>query len=221
MYELNVDGEGVQFAPDRMFNAGYSGRDGEAVQAHIDELVEEGVPGPEEIPAVYELASYTLLVDPGEISVVGQDTSGEAEFALVVTGDDTYVAVASDHTDRDLESESIPKSKQIAPNVVSRRAWRLSDVDGHWDDIELRAWNTHDGERNLYQDAALAELLPPEEVLDTVRDRFCGQLHGSAVLSGTVPTISDELVPGSRFEVELFDPVRDRALSVGYDVNVV
>lgn len=221
MREFIVDGEAVRLSVGRTFNAGYSGRDEEAVQAHIDELVEEGLSEPEEVPVLYELAPYTVLVDPGEVSVVGPDTSGEAEFALLVTGDDTYMVAASDHTDRDLETESIPKSKQVAPNVLSERAWRFDDVRDHWDDIELRAWNTRDGERERYQETTLAEILPPEEILDIVRDRHGGPLDGAAVLSGTVATVSGEVFPGSRFEVELHDPVLDRTLSVGYDVNVV
>ena len=221
MHEFTVDGEGVQFALDRTFNAGYSGRDEEAVQAHIDELVEEGLSAPDSVPVVYELAPYTTLVDPGEITVVGPDTSGEAEFGLLVTGDETYVVAASDHTDRDLETESIPKSKQVAPNVVSAGAWRFSDVRDHWDDIELRAWNTRDGERSRYQESTLDEILSPTEILDVVRERYETSLHGAAVLSGTVATVSGELSPGSHFEVELHDPVLDRTLSVGYDVDVV
>ncbi len=221
MHEFTVDGDDVQFALDRTFNAGYSGRDEDAVQAHIDELVAEGLSAPDSVPVVYELAPYTLLVDPGKITVVGPDTSGEAEFGLLVTGEETYVVAASDHTDRDLETESIPKSKQVAPNVVSAEAWRFSDVRGHWDDIELRAWNTRDGERSRYQDSTLDEIRPPTEILDVVRERYGASLQqGTAVLSGTVATVSGEVAPGSHFEVELHDPVLDRTLSVGYDVTV-
>jgi hypothetical protein len=204
-----------------MFNAGYSGRNEEAIQAHIDELVEEGLSEPDEVPILYELAPYTLLADPSEISVVGPDTSGEAEFGLLVTGEETYVVAASDHTDRDLETKSILKSKQAAPNIVSKRAWRFDDVRDHWDDIELRSWNTRDGESNSYQEATLGEILPPDEILDIVRDRRETPLHGAAILSGTVATVTGEMYPGSRFEVELHDSVLDRTLSVGYNVNVV
>lgn len=100
------------------------------------------------------------------------------------------MVAASDHTDRDLETESILKSKQAAPNIVSKRAWRFNDVRDHWDDIELRTWNTHDGESNSYQEATLGEILPPDEILDIVRDRHETPLHGAAVLSGTVATVS-------------------------------
>lgn len=219
MVELIVDGEAVRVPVERVVNAGYSGRDEEAVQAHIDELVEDGIEAPETVPSTYRVAPHTLLVDPGSIDVVGGDTSGEAEFGLLLTGRDAYVVAASDHTDRELETDSIRKAKQIAPNVISKRAWRLSDVRDHWDDVELRAWNTVDGERRLYQETTLEAILPPEDVLDEVEDRYGGPLHGAAVLSGTVATVSGELRPGSRFEVELSDPVLERSLSVAYDVE--
>lgn len=219
MVTLHVDGACVSCAPDRMVNAGYSGRDEEAVQAHIDELAEEGVAPPESVPTTYELAPETLLVDPDRVSVVGDRTSGEAEVGLVVTGRETYVVAASDHTDRELETVSVHKSKRIAPNVVSREAWRFSDVREHWDELELRAWNTVDGERRLYQEATLEALLEPETLFAEVRDRYGGPLYGTVVLSGTVASVTGELQPGERFEVALTDPVRDRSLRVGYDVE--
>lgn len=219
--EFNVDGELVSVEVDRVINAGYSGRDQEAVQEHIDELVEEGVPAPDEVPITFELAPHTTLVDPGRITVVGDRTSGEAEFGLVVTGGGTYVVAASDQTDRALESEGIQLSKQIAPNVLSRRAWRLEDVRDRWERIQIRAWNTRDGERYTYQDTTLDAVLPPERILEMVRDRYGGPLAGTVVLSGTVPTVSGELSPGERFEVELRDPVEDRVVDLAYDVREV
>lgn len=221
MLELNVNGEVVTLEIDRVINAGYSGRDEEAVQDHIDELVEDGIAAPDSVPTTYELAPYTLLSDPGSIQVVGNATSGEAEFGLLLAGEDAYVVAASDQTDRELERESIQMAKQVAPNVISRRAWRLSDVRQHWDDIEIRAWNTVDGERRLYQETTLESILEPEEILDIIRDRYGSSLDGTAVLSGTVATVSGDLTPGSVFEVELHDPVREQSLSVTYTVDTL
>lgn len=210
----------VSVAVDRVINAGYSGRDEAAVRDHIEELVAEGVPAPDEVPATFELAPYATLVDPGTVTVVGERTSGEAEYALIVTGDATYVAAASDQTDRELETEGIPRSKQIAPNVLSRRVWRLADVRDRWDEIALRAYNTRDGSRHAYQDATLAELITPDDLLDLVRDRYGEPAPGTVVLSGTVATVDGELTPGERFEVELVRPDGD-ALELTYDVRTV
>jgi hypothetical protein len=221
MVELNVNGEVVTISVDRIVNAGYSGRDEGAVQDHINELVEDGVDVPDSVPTTYKLAPNTLLVDPGTVQVVGKDTSGEAEFGLLAVDDEVYVVAASDQTDRNLEPENIQKSKQVAPNVVSQLAWRLSEVRDQWDCIEIRAWNTVGGERQLYQDTTLAAILEPEALLDIIRERYGGPLGGTAVLSGTVATVGGKLTPGSTFEAELVDTVRDRSLSVAYDVKTM
>lgn len=220
---LNVEGELVELEINRVINAGYSGRDQAAVQAHIDEMMEDDIIStePDEVPVTYQLARYLLLTDPDTIQVVGEDTSGEAEYGLLITGDETYVVAASDQTDRELEKHGIQKSKQIAPNVISADAWRLSEVRDHWDEIQLRAFNTVDGERELYQEDTLAGLLPPAEVVDEIHERFPGDLSGTAVLSGTIATVGGELAPGDRFEVELYDPERDRTIETGYDVEPI
>ena len=221
MIELNVDGELVRVVVNHVVNAGYSGRNEESVRAHIDELANDGIEAPDAVPTTYELAPNVLLTDPGTVRVVGGDTSGEAEFGLLVTRDESYVVAASDQTDRDLERDNIQKSKQIAPNVISRHAWKLSDIRNHWDKIEIRAWNTTNGERRLYQEATLASILEPEELLDAVRDQYGGPLNGTSVLSGTVTTIGGNLTSSSAFEVELVDSVRGRSLSVAYDVETM
>lgn len=220
---LNVEGELVELEINRVINAGYSGRDQAAVQAHIDEMMQDDIIAtePDEVPVTYQLAQYLLLTDPGTIQIVGEDTSGEAEYGLLVTGDETYVVAASDQTDRKLEKHGIQKSKQIAPNVISADAWRLSEIRDHWDGIQLRAFNTVDGERELYQEDTLAGLLPPAEIVDEVHERFPGDLSGTAVLSGTIATVGGELAPGDRFEVELYDPERDRTIETGYDVEPI
>lgn len=219
--EFNVNGELVRVEVNRVINAGYSGRDEAAVQAHIDEMVEEGLDAPDEVPITFELAPYTTLVEPGEVTVVGEHTTGEAEYGLVIAGDETLVVAASDQTDRKLELNGIQLSKQIAPNVLSRRAWRLPTVREHWDDIELRAWNDRDGQRTLYQDAPLEDLLPPEEILALVTERYGDIQGGTVILSGTIATVSGELEGGDRFIVELTDPIRNRELTLRYGVREV
>lgn len=221
MLDINVDGQSTQIVLDRCVNAGYTGRDEAAVQAHIDELKEDGIAPPDEVPIFYQLAPYTVLADPGEIQVIGENTSGEAEFGILVAGDERYVVAASDHTDRALETESIPLSKQVAPNILSGAAWRYETVKDHWDEIELRSWNTIDGERVLYQETTVGHILPPEEMLEIVEDRYGGPMYGTAMLSGTIATETGEVKPGSRFEVELVDPELDRTLAVEYDVESI
>jgi hypothetical protein len=219
MLDLHVEGEIVHVELKQAINAGYAGRNQADVQEHIDELAEEGVPEPAHIPSTYSVTPNMVLVDPGKINVVGPDTSGEAEFGLIFVGDKTFVVAASDHTDRAIETESIQKSKQIAPNVISRQAWLFDDVRDHWDDIQLQAWNTVDGERVLYQDATLEEILPPEDLIDEISNRYGDQLSGTVLLSGTVA--AGEIKAGTQFEVQLTDPKLDRSIGVKYDIELL
>lgn len=75
-----------------------------------------------------------------------------------------YVGVGSDHTDREMETESIVLAKSLCSNVVGVDRWVLDDVRDHWDRIELRSWTGTDGERVRYQDATLDAILPPEDL---------------------------------------------------------
>ncbi|GAA1333966.1 DUF2848 domain-containing protein [Streptomyces sanglieri] len=221
MVTLHVDGEVITCSVNRIINAGYSGRDQEKVQEHIDELAEEGVSPPESIPMTYPVAPYTLMSGPDQIQVVGENTSGEAEVGFIITGQETYIVAASDHSDREIETDSIHKAKQITPNVISTDAWRFDTVAEHWDKLRLRAWNTSEGTRTLHQDSTLSSLMKPSDLLEEVRDRYTTPLHGTCVMSGTIPSLTGELEPGTRFEVELLDPVREQSLTLDYSVEVL
>lgn len=204
----------------RLVNCGYTGRNETAVQSHIEELEAEGIPAPDRFPTVYAKPSHLLTTDGG-IEVAGARTSGEAEFAIIDAGDETLVAAGSDHTDRELERESVPLSKLVCPNVLGAEAWRLDDVIDHWDALELRSWTERDGERIRYQDASVDQIKPPAELLELVDERTIGGRLGTVAFSGSVPTRTDELVCGDRFEVELYDPELDRRLTCEYDVAVI
>ncbi len=45
----------IQFSVGRIFNAGWAGSDRAAIQHHIDELAEMGVPAPQFIPTLFAL----------------------------------------------------------------------------------------------------------------------------------------------------------------------
>ena len=117
---------------------GWTGRDAAAVQHHIDELAEIGVPGPSETPLFYRVGR-DLLTQSRVIQTVGDGGSGEVEAVVIGTESGMILAAGSDHTDRNAESYSIPLSKQLCPKPVSTQAWRLEDVIDGWDDIALEA----------------------------------------------------------------------------------
>jgi hypothetical protein len=214
------DGSTREVEVARLLNAGYAGREQDEVRAHIAELAELGVPAPTTTPALYPVAPY-LAAQTDVVPVQHARTSGEAEWALVVTEDDVLLTVACDHTDRALEVHGVAWSKNASPDVLGTAAWRLDDVRDHLDDIALRGWVTGaDGVRTLVQDSTLGDLLTPDHWLGVLRERGL-DLPGTVLASGTVAMLPgvDQFAP--RWDVELHDPVTDLRITAGYDVEVM
>jgi hypothetical protein len=212
--------ERVEFDVRRILNAGFTGRDQAAVRRHIEELQAHGVPCPDRTPAFYpKLAS--LITTAAEVEVLGLRTSGEGEFVLLVGRDEVLVAVGSDHTDRELETQTIEKAKLVCPSVLSAEVWDLAEVREGWDDLRLSSHVTVQGTRRLYQEGRLGRLLAPDDLLARVRDRVAGELWGTVIYSGTLELLGGELSCGERFEVELVDDRRGRTLHCAYRVRPV
>ncbi len=208
----------IVFRARRVVNAGYVGRNQEEVARHVEELKLEGIPAPESTPVLFHNAP-TILTQDDEILVYGGKTSGEAEFVLLYQAGEVYVGTGSDHTDRELESVSITKSKLICPNIMSRAIWRLADVLPQWDRIMLRSWVDVDGEPILYQEAPLAAILSPHDLKEFVMSRVKdGDDEGLVIFSGTISTIPVQMLYGDRFTVQLEDPHTGRSLSCSYAV---
>ena len=70
-----------------LLNAGYAGRDQAEVASHIAELAALGVPAPTTTPALYPIAPY-LAQQTDRVYVQHGRTSGEAEWALIITDND-------------------------------------------------------------------------------------------------------------------------------------
>lgn len=202
--------------PRRLIMGGYSGRDQASVQRHIDELRAHGVPAPTRVPILFPCTADRLTTDD-EIEVLGDQTSGEAEYVLIQHQGQLYVAAGSDQTDRELEKTSITMAKQVCPKVLSAVVWPYDEVRDRWDAIELRA---QVGTRAGYQAGTLAEMLRPEDLLDLIRDRIGGDLEGAVIYSGTLP-IADEggFGFGGPFTAELADPSSGRTLRCAYAVR--
>ncbi|MGW8531062.1 DUF2848 domain-containing protein [Nocardiopsis sp. NPDC055824] len=217
-FELN-DGTTVAVEVTHLLNAGYTGRSQDDVRAHVEELALLGVPAPTTTPALYPVSPY-LAAQVSQVPAQHGRTSGEAEWALVVTGPeprDVLVTVACDHTDRELEAHGVAWSKNAGPDVLGARAWRLTDVEDRWDDITLKAWvGTGDGEAEI-QDGTLAELLPPSYWLEVLRERGL-LVTGAVLLSGTIPMRADVDQFASAWRVELTDPAAGDTLGLAYRV---
>ncbi|MFC7401518.1 DUF2848 domain-containing protein [Citricoccus sp. GCM10030269] len=210
------DGEQLQVGVRQLFNAGYAGRNQEAVQAHIDELAELGVPGPSVTPAMYPVSPY-LAQQCTEVAVQHDRTSGEAEWALIAAQGSYYLTVACDHTDRELEKNGVAWSKNASPDVVGRQAWPLEQIEDHLDEITLQAWVAQDGQRTQIQDSTLGELLPPRYWIEELSRRGL-MTDGTIVLSGTPVMLAGVDQFAERWEVVMSDGRLDRSIGVDYTV---
>ncbi len=219
--ELVEQGSGrrIEFPVERLFNGGYAGRDQAAVWKHVEELAEIGVPAPTRTPTLYALGNY-LATTVDSIQVQHGKTSGEVEYVLLIGPDEVFVTVGSDQTDRDLESRSVEWSKQSYPDILAPEVWKYQEVSGHWDDLVLRCWVTERGERRLYQEATLADLLPPSTWLRLLEDLFGAKPHNVMLMSGTIPSLGGISYADS-YDMELHDPVLGRTIRHGYQVEVL
>jgi hypothetical protein len=211
------DGQKVGVEVRTVLNAGYAGRSQDAVAEHVAELAALGIPAPKTTPCLYPIAPY-LATQAGEVPVQHDRTSGEAEWALVVTRDDVLLTAASDHTDRDLEVHGVAWSKQAAPNVLSRQAWRLSDVEDRIDSLTLAAWVRNGGEWTEIQSGTFADLLAPGYWLDLLPTRGL-YAPGTVLLSGTIPMFRGVDQFAGAWRVELADPATGRSISLEYEVR--
>lgn len=199
--------------------AGWAGRDRHAIEHHIEELFAIGVPRPSSVPLYYRVAE-NQLTQASHIQVVGDQSSGEVETFVFQVGGELYVSLASDHTDRKLETHSVALSKQICAKPVAKGAWRYADVAGHWDELVIRSFIQEGGERVLYQEGTLATLRPPLDLIAGFTGGATVLPEGVGMICGTVGA-KGGIRPAPSFSMELFDPRRGRTLSHDYTIEVL
>lgn len=221
--ELRLEQKGksqlLTFGYTRMVNAGYVGRDQDEVRRHIDELAKKGIPGPKTTPALYPVIARNLVTD-AEIEVYSHDTCGEVEYVLMIEDENTiYVGLGSDHSDRHLEVTDIPRCKQICPNVLSKTVWPLTEVEDHWDDLEIQSKVIKDGQEVIYQKGPLELILDPKALMKFVLSKVPGPLNETVIFSGTLGTLTGGFVFGERFMAQLVDPRLDRRLELAYEIR--
>lgn len=211
--------ENLELEYQNLFAIGYAGRNMEKTMEHIRELERDlGVPPPKKIPTIFQCSNNTLTQEE-EIHFVGPKTCGEVEYVILLKENRIFIGLGSDHTDRELESVSVLKAKQICAKPICREIWDYEDLKDHWDEIELRSYQTINGSEVLYQDGKLGDILPVEAILKELNDRI-GDIGNSVVFSGTVP-LKEGFLYGTNFRYEMTDKKLNRTLSANYDVNVV
>lgn len=209
--------EHVELEMDSCVAAGYTGRNQKNVQAHIDELKRLGVPTPYSTPAMYWI-SPARLTTLEQIIVVGEKTSPEVEFfAAADNHGNFYITVASDHTDRELETVSVGKAKQICEKVIGDDVWLLDDVRNQWDKIIIESKVLIDDEWHLYQSGTLGEIMVLADLLSLIQN---DQPTGSkpALLSGTIPIIGGDTIYTKACEIMMIDSVLNRKLIKRYQI---
>jgi Protein of unknown function (DUF2848) len=205
-------GDWLTVRPERLVIAGFTGRDRQGVERHIEELERHGVPRPERVPDFYAVPVELLTTDE-RITVDGGETSGEAEPVLYVTSHGRFVGAGSDHTARDLEKEGIARSKVACAKVVSREVLPYEALEGGWDDLMLRSWAGDEP----YQHAPLSELLPVDEILARLGALQPAGDGDTVVFLGTVPLDTDGFVFSDSFRVELGTP--EGPVGLSYSVH--
>jgi hypothetical protein len=166
-------------------------------------------------PSLVHVSRY-LLTTADDIEVQGRTTAGQGECVILRHGENLFVTVGSDHCD--LGSMSVrydDKPQQISPRVLHGRVWCYEDIADHWDQLHLRSWVTKGGERLLYQDSDVSTQLPPDELFDldpSLRE------SGVVLYCGGISELMDPVFE-DEFEVELTDPVLNRALRHRYTIH--
>lgn len=210
-----VGGRQVTFRPKRLILGGYTGRDQKQVRIHIDELTAQGIPAPEQVPELYPGLPDKIQIG-GRLPSGKGWSSGEVEYVLFETSEGVYVGVGSDHTDRYVQRSSVVAAKQAFPKIVGERIWPMDYLISEWDSLTLKSTLIYRGERRHHQEASVATIIPPTELLALAREH--GQSDGLVVFSGTVPTVSPAPKHGRcRFLGELIGPDGEALSSCNYE----
>lgn len=208
----------ISVAIDTLIIAGWAGRDAAAIEHHIEELAALGIPRPSSTPVYYRVAAAILTQDERFV-VLGPDSSGEVEPVIVSLADGLWVGLGSDHTDRKAETVGIALSKQLCGKPVGRQLWRYEEVEGHWDQLILRSFATIDGQRVKYQESPVASLRTPRDLIRKLTG--AETLPPSTAMYCGTPGAIGGIRPGTRFEMELEDPVLGRTLRHAYDIETL
>lgn len=210
----------IHVDPTVVILGGYSAREAAERDRHVDELRRIGIEPPATVPAFWQVSPW-LVTTASRIEVQGERTSGEIEFALIGHEGRTYLAVASDQTDREVERSSIPRSKQLCPKVLGETVVPIEDALERWDEIVIESEISGDGATwHPYQRSALGAILEPDALVRAA----CGVAtvpDGTILLSGTVPIVDGETRYDPHFRGTMTLPGIAKPLTLRYEVAVL
>lgn len=202
---------------ERAIIGGWTGRDKEAMEAHIAELEELGIPRPTTTPLYFRVSAANISIED-EIQVLGTESSGEVEFVVLQTNNSLWVGVGSDHTDRQVETYSISVAKQLCEKPIAPDFWPYDEVKAHWDQLIVSSYIVCDGVRELYQQATLAAMLPADELIKGYVAEQGPLTEGTVMFGGTCAAIGG-IRPADRFEYSIEDPILNRSIRSAYNMS--
>lgn len=166
-------------------------------------------------PHFFPVSPY-LLTNERKITVQGKHTSGEVEYVALKFEGEVYLTVGSDHCDRQAETFSLAKSKQLCPKVMGRQMILHREVRPYRDELKLSSYVASYDRKVPYQSAFVADLMRLGSLI-----RSCPlniDLNGAVMFSGTVPTVADIPAFTSHFYIQL-DLARFN-LSIAHDYAI-
>ena len=200
--------------------AGWTGRNLEAVDRHVQELAALGVAPPRCTPIFYRV-SASLLTEAQHIQVIGRDSTGEVEFVILRDEGKLLVGLGSDHTDRKFEAVGVTLSKQMCPKPIATDLWEFADVAPHWYELILRSFAVVDGVRTPYQEGSVSAMRRPEDLLARYTEETGNQFSdGWAMFCGTF-AVTGGIRWADEFIIELEDPVLKRTIKHSYTIEAL
>ena len=198
--------------------AGWTGRNVEAMEAHISELEKLGVSRPTKTPTFYRCAVEQLTMER-EFQVIGTDSSGEIEFFILSLDDGYWVGLGSDHTDRAVEVIDVTVSKQMCAKPIAKKLWRYDDIIDHWNDLTLKSSIIVDGKEEEYQEGLVTTMKDPKDLISL----YTGGkklLPGTLMFCGTL-AVSGGVRSADIFQASLIDPILDRKIEFSYQAIIL
>ena len=211
---FTCSGAEIKFTIDTLYVAGWTGRNAQAVQHHIDELAAIGIAPPTQVPLYYRV-SNALLTQDNIVQVLGEGTSGEVEPLLIQKDGKIWIGLASDHTDRELEAHCVAASKQACMKPASQELWSYEEVEDALDDLMLHCSIKENGAWISYQKGSLSNIRPLAELMQS-----SGFGDGSAMLCGTLGAIG-RVRPANDYRMTLEDAKRNRRIILNYSVRTL
>ena len=211
----------VKFEATNVYCIGNSGRNQEIIDRHIEELMNEGIPAPENTAPCFTQVSNYLLSQENSIQVVGNLTTGEVEFVLLYQEGTFYVTVGSDHADRQLEAACSPHVKQVSAKPLAKIAWSLEEIIKHWDELRLSCYIFNNGNWKLYQEGTVANLLDINQILEIAKNNGINISSGLVLFCGTLLLKNGKFVYGDKYKIILEDPVLGRTIEHDYNVEII